>query len=332
MQVAVAVVGAILVILALVDAVKTTLAPDSDGGPLTRRIVAGTWRLLIRVRPDGRSGLLAAGGPIALLLTISVWVVLQWAGWTLVFSGSDGAVRVSATSAPADLAARVYFAGFVIFTLGVGDVVPGDGLWQVLTAVASFLGLFLITLSITYVISVVSAAVNRRRLAQNVMGLGGRGHEVVALYWDGDRLDWQLAVQVMSLSDELIQTTQQHLAYPVLYAFHARKPESSAPRTVAVLDDAYVLLADGLAPQIRPSAAVLQPLRSALAQYAVTVASTASGEPSGPPRPALGPLRAAGIPVVDDESFEAALDKHNDRRGQLHALVQNDGWSWPDQA
>lgn len=135
-------------------------------------------------------------------------------------------------------------------------------------------------------------------------GLGGRGDQVVALYWDGDRLDWQLAAQVMSLSSDLLQTTEQHLAYPVLHAFHARAQESSAPRAVAVLDDAYVLLADGLAPQVRPSAAVLQPLRSALVQYAVTVASTAARDASSPPGPALGPLRAAGVPVVDDERFE----------------------------
>lgn len=178
----------------------------------------------------------------------------------------------------------------------------------------------------------VSAAVNRRRLAQSVTGLGGRGDQVVALYWDGDRLDWQLAAQVMSLSSDLLQTTEQHLAYPVLHAFHARAQESSAPRAVAVLDDAYVLLADGLAPQVRPSAAVLQPLRSALVQYAVTVASTAARDASSPPGPALGPLRAAGVPVVDDERFEAALQKHNERRTRLYDLVRNDGWSWPGHA
>jgi hypothetical protein len=48
----------------------------------------------------------------------------------------------ASSSAPASAAAVLCYAGFVVFTLGVGDVVAVDGTWQVLTSMASFVGLF----------------------------------------------------------------------------------------------------------------------------------------------------------------------------------------------
>lgn len=330
MPVVLAGLGALMVVVTFLDAIWTTLGSSSGGGPLTRRVSSGLWRMLVRLRPDGGSRLLEVGGPAVLLSTVLVWVVLLWTGWTLVFSSTEGAVRASTTADPVDLPGRVYFAGFVIFTLGVGDLVPGRGLWQVVTAVATFLGLFLVTLSITYLVSVVSASVSRRRLAQTVSGLGASGSQVVLLHWNGDALDGQLASQIRSVANDLLGTTQQHLAYPVLHAFHATVPTASAPRAVAVLDDVYVVLAHGLDASVRPTPAVLEPLRAALADYASTVQSMGMAGPTDPPSPSLAGLRAAGVPVVEDGAFATALSQHAQRRRQVHQLVRGDAWSWPD--
>lgn len=49
--------------------------------------------------------------------------------------------RASGPDWRASVPARIYCAGFVVFTLGVGDFVAATGTWQVVTALASVVGL-----------------------------------------------------------------------------------------------------------------------------------------------------------------------------------------------
>lgn len=256
------------------------------------------------------------------------WVVLLWAGWALIFSSMDAAVLDSTASAPASVAARIYYAGFVVFTLGVGDFVPGSGPWQIATAAASFLGLFLVTLSITYLVSVVSAAVTRRQLARSVHLSGETGADIVLTHWTGEQVSSQFDSLAQTLTTQVLQTTQQHLAYPVLHHFHATDETSSAPRALAALDDALLLFSAGLGEQARPSGDTLARLRRAIEHYAATVHS-GGHEAKDPPLPGLAPLRDAGVPVVDDAAFARAAVAHVERRGRLDALVRADAWAWP---
>ena len=73
------------------------------------------------------------------------------------------------------------------FALGTGDYVPVGGTWEVLSAVASLRGLFVVTLAITYVLSVVSAIAAKRQLAGNVHNLGASPADLVCRAWDGSR-------------------------------------------------------------------------------------------------------------------------------------------------
>lgn len=226
------------------------------------------------------------------------------------------------------MAARIDDAGFVVFSLGVGDVVPGSGTWQIATAGASFLGLFLVTLSITYLVSVVSAAVSRRQLARSVHLSGECGADIVATHWTGEQVSSQFDPLAQSLTTQILETTQQHLAYPVLHHFHASADASEAPRAVAALDDALLLLSDGLVDQARPSSDTLARLRRGIEHYTSTV-HPGGRPPKDPPLPQLAPLRQAGIPVVDDAAFSTAAAARADRRRQLDALVRADAWTWP---
>ena len=321
--------GALLVAVAVADAVITTLSAGNGGGPLTSRLARLTWRALRAVvRGRGESRLLSYAGTAVLLVTVLTWVVLLWTGWTLIFASTDAAVVDSTTSAPASVGARVYYAGFVVFTLGVGDFVPGSGTWQIATAAASFLGLFLITLSITYLVSVVSAAVTRRQLARCVHLSGETGADIVLNHWTGEQVSSQFDSLAQTLTAQVLQTTQQHLAYPVLHHFHAADPASSAPRAIAALDDALLLLSEGLDEQARPSSDTLARLRRAIEHYTSTVHS-GGHQPQDPPLPDLSPLRDAGVPVVDDAAFGAAYGAHAGRRQHLDALIRADAWTWP---
>lgn len=330
MNVVLIAVGVVLLVVVFVDAVLTTMTAGNGAGPVTVRLGRLLWRALQTASRDTGSRFLSYAGALVLLATFGTWVLLLWAGWSLIFIGADEAIVDASTGAPASTPATIYYAGFVVFTLGVGDFIAATGTWQVATAVASLLGLFLVTLSITYLISVVSAAVTRRQFAQSVSVLGTTGVDIVLGHTVNGQLSSQLSSQTQQLTSQLLKVTQQHLAYPVLHFFHASCSTASAPLAVAALDDAVVLLDSGVDSAGSPAHDVLGPLQRAIENYAATVhAAGAAGNISPPPLPPLQPLARAGLPTVEQTRYVECGGSHADRRRAVHRIVRSDARQWP---
>lgn len=319
--------GAMIVALVFADSLATTLAVSGGAGPLTTAILATGWRMALKLhRQDRESGLLRFSGPVMLIVTVLTWVVVLWIGWTLLFVGSDS-VATAQKGRPAGLTDVVYFTGTTIFTLGTGDFVASSPTWRIVMAIAAFSGLFLITLAITYLLSVLSAVVGRRVLAQQIHGLGDSPTEILRKGWKGDGFDAMFQQQLISLSSSVATSAEQHLAYPVLHYFHASTRDLAAPIAIAHLDEALTLV-ETLHPSLRPRPAAVDPLRSSIGRYLSTASSTAWAPKVGtPPPPETGPTIDAGIPVSDADVSQAA-EHHQARRTKLHHLVASDGWSW----
>jgi hypothetical protein len=324
------VLGGLLILVALADAVMTTMMAGAGGGPLTRWVSRRLWRGLLTLvpLPRGRK-LLTFGGPLVLLTTVLVWVLLLWAGWGLFFLAPESAVLDSTARTSAGGAERFYFAGFTVFTLGLGDYVPSGAFWQMAAAFASFTGLFLVTLSITYLLSVVTAVVSGRRFAASLHLYGGSGAEVVLLHSSDGSLTEKLSTRLQSLAEEVVASAQQHLAYPVLHFFHASDDRSSTPRALAALDDTLLLAAAGLTPELRPDPSVLVPLGRALDFYVETVEAGTVRPDDEPPTPDLQALRDAGLSVVSDDEFADAVTGRLPQRRAMLRLLTSDGRDWP---
>ncbi|MGY2085735.1 potassium channel family protein [Blastococcus sp. SYSU DS0539] len=325
--------GAAAIGLVVWDVSSTTLTLGEGAGPLTRRLLAAAWRLLLRIhrRGGGRPRLLGSAGPALMGATVALWVVLFWAGWSLVFLGS-GSVVEARTGRPGSVADVVYFAGYAVSTLGVGDYVAADPAWRVVTALASFSGLALVTLSITYLFSVMSAVVARRAAATQLHGLGDSAQEIVVGGWDGDRFSPVLTQQLLQLPAQLASVAEQHLAYPVLHYFRSVRATASAPVAIARLDDALLLLGTAVAPDLRPPAAAVLPVRRVIDRYVETATHgrTPLHDVRPPPEPGLDRLADAGIPLGDPGEWRRALDAAAPRRARLRRLVEDAGWEWRD--
>lgn len=326
------VLGALLVVAVFVDALMTTLALSVGSGPMTGPVLSAIWRGLLRVRRAGRrSTWMSVTGPLMLILTVLIWVTLLWAGWALVFAGSD-AVIVSETRASASGTDVVYFAGMALFTLGTGDVAAASDGWRLVSVVTAFSGLFLVTLAITYLVSVISAVVARRALAMQVHALGGTPTEMLQLGWSGGRFSTVFEQQLTALCPGLNTAAEQHLAYPVLHYFHSADPTVSAPVQLAHLDDALMLMEHNVAKYCRPDPAAVRPVEVAIGRYVATVSTVAWTPKVGPPPwPDPMSLREAGVPAE-------RLDEPNptsgevERRTLLNALLVRDGYAWGEQS
>ncbi|MDQ3973415.1 MAG: potassium channel family protein [Actinomycetota bacterium] len=321
------VLGFAILATVMVDALLTTVAVSTVAGPLTGNLTHGLWTLALRRRSHR---FLRMAGPVIALTAVAVWFAALWLGWSLVFLADTDAV-VSATSGrPAGGWDRVYFAGSTLFTLGGGEFIPQGVVWQMLAIVALVNGLTMVTLWITYLIPVTGATTGKRRLAASIASLGERPDAILMSSWDG-RGFAPLEPYLVSLTPMVAELAEQHLAYPVLHYFHSAHRYTAAAPMMASLDEALTMLEFGVAPRHRPAQFAFHPLRDAVSHFLDTLFSAFIIPETDPPAaPSLQRLRDTGIPTVDDEEFETAVSKLGQRRRLLHALVDNDGWSWDD--
>lgn len=329
MRVAPAAVGLLLLVAVSVDLLWTTLWIGGGAGPLTTRLSRGTWRLFNRATRSDDA--LSIAGPAILVLTLAAWLGGLWAGWTLVFVGGEPSLLATRDYTPAAWPDQGYFVAYAMFTMGNGDFAPASSAWQVATSVTTGSGMLLVTLSITYVLSVLRAVTQARSFASGVSGLGDQGTEHLRLAWDEGEEDFEdLERQLSRLAAQLDTVTEQHLAYPILHYYHSRRPRASTPRAVASLDDVLLVLETGVPAAHRGNAALRHTLESSIENYLEVLESEAVGPPGeDPPLPDLAALREHGVPTVEDEAFEEGVEAHRSRRRSLHAVLEQSGWGWP---
>jgi hypothetical protein len=270
------------------------------------------------------------GGTILVLVNLFVWILLTWLGWALIFSISPDSILRTENLMPATLWEKIYFLGFTIITLGVGDYQPGGDIWRILTIVASFNGFILLTLAITYLISIVTSVISKRGLAGYISSLGESPEDIVIRsYQNGDFNN--LIPHFNALTPLIMNITQQHLAYPVLHSFHSSQPQTSFVISLAALDEAITILEHGVPKDLELPSTTLYTLRRAITMFISSQNQMVSlNSIKAPPFPDLQQLKDSGILVVDKNDFKDKLNNLNKRRELLYGLVHRDGWNWEE--
>lgn len=322
--------GGVLMLGVLAVEVFVTTLTMRGSGPLTGRVADACWRAFLSIH-RGRSAhrLLAFGGGAIAVLTLALWILVLWAGWALIFAGAPDAV-VDSSGRPADLWSRIYFAGFNIFTLGLGDFRPVGAAWQIATALSSASGLVAITLAISYLLPVLSQAVSRQALAAQIGLLGETPSDVARDAW---RLGPDaFAGRLSGLAAGVLRQGRQHLAYPALHYFHASDPRFALPLRLAVLHEGLLMVAHGLrADDAHATSPACGDLLEAIGLFLDSIGDDVLGRVEDvPPPPSLSPLAAAGAPTTAQPRFAEALEPCRRRRRLLRGLVEHDGWRWED--
>ncbi|SFR43932.1 Ion channel [Marinobacter daqiaonensis] len=252
--------GLVLILIVMADFVRTTLTTKGEG-PLSS-VVSGVLRNLAKlsIRMGHRPSEVL--GAICVISIGSVWLAGLWVGWVLVFMGIPDAIAHSGSKVGIGIYDIVYFVGFNLSSLGIGDLAPRNPMAQMATVLTSFSGLLVITLIVTYAISVVGAVVARRVLAFKLYLVGGHKGEFLTEF-PGEK---EFAAWVGEISKELVSCTEQRLAYPVLDCFTSKDERFSLPVQLAALGiECYRKTRNAGATE--PSAKELESLLSVLDRY-----------------------------------------------------------------
>ena len=324
-----AVVGLFIIVATVYDFYATTVTVRGSG-PISKAISRGLWRgfLFVHHRNPNHK-LLTVAGPLVLLLLILVWFVLCWFGWFLVFCGSEGAVINASTNQNASWWERIHYAGYTITTIGYGNFQAPNPPGQVASIIAGLNGLFLVTLAITYSIPVVSATVEKRKLALLIHTMGATTPDMLDNgHGRGDFAP--LLSQTQQLSTLIAALAEKHYAYPVLHYFHGDLDRTSLPLNLVRLCEAIsiVLFAfKKLPPDVRSQLysskrlinSFLEALESSFMSAAVVI-------PDPPDCTASQALSQSSRTLQEIEQHICTLS----HRKLLLAYVRDDGWSWED--
>lgn len=224
--------GCILIAAVMLDIIRTTLTTKGEG--LISGIVSGGFRRFANFAIRKGHRVSEATGSASLLALGCVWLAGLWAGWVLIFLGLPDAIEHSGQST-VDIYDLMYFVGFTLSTLGVGDITPDGAAAQMTTTLASFNGLLVITLIVTYAISVVSGVVARRVLAYKIYLAGGEEGEFLEKLSNVEGS----AAWIADIKKELVFCTEQRLAYPILDNFVSRECSHSLAIQIARLGLAF---------------------------------------------------------------------------------------------
>ncbi|WP_083387771.1 potassium channel family protein [Planococcus antarcticus] len=320
------VIGILLIVLCIIDFTWTTLWIDGGAGPVTDRLSSFIWRTF-RLFVGDHSKSLSLAGPVVLSASLTMWIAILWAGWTLVFAGLEGSISPSHGNDPISWFDRIYFAGYLIFTLGNGDFSPTEGVWQILTVLATGTGMLFITFGVTYLISILSAVTVKRSFSASIQGLGHSAEELVESAWNGSNFH-DIDSLLTTYSEQLSSLTAQHIAYPVLHYYHAANNVSSMPTAVVVLDEALSIM--GVPRDCHPNQLLLKETQSSVQLYLETL-NKSFYKPSKnvPELPDFKFLSNAGIPLVPSEEFKEAYKQLRERRRKLLGVIEADARPWP---
>ncbi len=325
------VLGTGLVLLAISDFAVTAFVPTGEG-PITALSGRGIYNLMQRLAGhDGRNRLLNYIGLVAIFASIIIWIVLLWAGFTLIYAADANSVLVGEDKTPADIYEKIYHVGYTLSTLGMGDFVPGNDFWRIFTSFMSFVGMVTVTMSISYLVPVLSNAIHKRSLSLQISSLGATTEEIVINSYDGK--DFTSANSALSdLSAEIFLYTQNQLAYPILHYMHSNTPSENIALKLTALDEALTIYMFHVPETKRPDALQLQTVRRAITAYlkTITYLDLASEQL---PLPNFQLIEQhTGIKLdrtspLDAHKLYHGLEK---RRKLMLADLRAGGWEWDD--
>lgn len=319
--------GGILVVAVVIDMLTTTISSSTRAGLLTTATSKGLWLLVNSLARRDNSPLLRMAGPFIVSATLTMWLVLLWLGWTLMFSADVAAVAQSSTGEPVGLRGRVLFTAYTLYTLGYGNYLPQGG-WEIASALALINGLTLATLAITYLVPVVTAVTDRRRQAATISTAGHTPEDIVESLHDANGFG-ALDQLLPEITSQVLLTGQRHLSYPVMHHYRGADRGAAFAPSVAALDDAVTLLTVAVTGPQRPNAAFMGMWHRSVDRLLDDVHLVRPDDVAVPPPPSLDVLDRLGVEHVPPETYEAAMREHEERRRRLCRYVRSARWAWP---
>jgi hypothetical protein len=306
LQILVFAAGLALVIMTVIAAIKMVILPRSAQTLLARAVFRGVRAVFNVIAPASRSyetrdRVMAMYAPITLVVMAATWFTLIAIGYTLMFLATD----------PWHLGAAYHLSGSSITTLGFAPA--GSTLQQTLAFTEAGLGLFTLTLMITYLPSMYQAFSRREAEVALLEVRAGSPPSAVEFIIRHHRIDWLADMDETWLEWErwFNELEESHTSYAALVFFRSPSPSRSWVTAAGTVLDSASLMAAAVDDGSRqgPKGVSIRAGYLALRSIADFFGIAYDPDPA-PTDPisitrtefdaALGELEAAGVPLLAD--------------------------------
>ena len=246
--------GIALILVAAVDVYLTVLYPRTGKSVISLQLCKGMWELFRQLAylPGLRNKtVLSYCGPTLLVAIAAIWVCAFTLGFALLTWPALGTgIQASSGRTPTDFATALYYSGFTLTTLGVGDLVPKTSLWRLVTVLESAIGFSIITASLTYLLSVYNALTRRNAFALSLHYRAAGEADAIALLvrLKGYGKFEPATQEISNIARDLLSILESHHAYPVLHYFRLKEPYYALARMELISMDLVTLIKTALHP------------------------------------------------------------------------------------
>jgi hypothetical protein len=233
--------GVLLLLLVAADVYATILDDRPRVGALGDTLNRSVWRVALavarRVSRTRRHRLLNFVGPLLMPALIILYITLLTFGFGLIyyprlltlFKVSEGFGKPGFWDA-------IYFSGMTLTTAGFGDITPQARTMRLLAVAESAAGVALISLAVTYLLTVYSALERKRAVALSFYHQANEGANVagfIAHHFVVDRFIGFEGILRVAARD-LQGLLESHIEHPILHYFHTVEVYKSLPRVLFI--------------------------------------------------------------------------------------------------
>lgn len=340
------------------DVYATILDASGRAGPLSgflNRLVWGaSRRLAFCFSRQRRHRLLNLVGPMLMPALIVIYLFLLITGFALIYIPRMPAdFTVEPTAASSNWIESLYFSGSTLITLGYGDITPRMLFVRFVALVEGASGFALISLAVTYLITVYSALARKRVIALSFYHQAEEGADVagfISHHFVLERFHGFEAVLRMAARD-INELQESHAEHPVIHYFHPVAVHKSMPRVFFLVLETCAVINACLNPEEYPETCGHPELRTLEASGLhvldqLIIALNLGDERMRPPedaadvakrlhrryRQTLRQLAAAGIKTRrdTDEGWKIYRARREQWETKLHSFSRHLGYDWDE--
>jgi hypothetical protein len=231
-----------LLLLVVYDVYATILHARARSGPISESLNRTAWlmarAIAFKLSRPHRHRFLNTIGPILLPLSIILFILMVLTGYALIYyPRMPGEFVFAMHDAENPLIEAFYFSGITLTTAGYGDIVPRTPGMRIAAMVESASGFALISLGITYLLTVYSALERKRAVALSFYHQAVEGADVAGLiehHFVADRF-YGLETTMRLATRDIQGLLESHVEHPVIHYFHPVEVYKSLPRMLFLI-------------------------------------------------------------------------------------------------